>query len=88
MKVDHMPAHIRRLLYLIAALVLLLVAVWSVLWMLSSYSMAFADCQGSFSLFAERFRCRQPQLAVILGVSSLVLAVVLLALRARIRQSE
>lgn len=83
-----MSSRIRRLLYLIAALVLLLVAAWSALWILSSYSMAFADCQGSFSLFAERFRCRQPQLVVILGVSSLVLAVLLFALRARIRRSD
>ncbi|MCE5232074.1 MAG: hypothetical protein ABFC67_07580 [Mizugakiibacter sp.] len=73
------------MLYLIAALTLLLVAAWSALWMLSSYSMAFADCQGSFSLFAEQFRCRQPQLTVILGVSSLLLAALLLALRACIR---
>lgn len=83
-----MSNRVRRLLYLIAALLLLLVTAWSALWMLSSYSMAFADCQGSFSLFAERFRCRQPQLAVILGVSSLVLAGLLLALRARVRPNE
>ena len=38
-------------------------AVFCLLWGSSSSSLAFAECNGSYSLFATSFRCKQPALA-------------------------
>lgn len=79
-----MTAGTRRALYLAGAVSLLLLSAWSLLWVFSSYSMAFAACKGSFSFFAEQLRCRQPPIAAALSALSLTLAVVLIVVRARI----
>ena len=62
---------------------LALLAIWSLLWVVSSYSMAFSACEASFSLFAPNLRCRQPQLAGLLFVGSSLLCVLAIVLGAR-----
>ena len=65
---------------IVAAVVLLLVALYGYLWVISSSQLAHHFCQGEFSLFHEHFRCRQPYLGLILcvvtGLPSLVLFVI------------
>lgn len=51
----------------VASAVLLASSLLSALWMISSFSLAFAACKGYFSLFGESFRCRQPHIAVLLA---------------------
>ena len=50
---------------------------YCLLWLVSSSSMAFVECNGTYSLFAENARCRQPPLAGLLGLASFLVAVVL-----------
>jgi hypothetical protein len=50
------------------------------LWVVSSSSMAFADCNGTYSLDAENARCRQPPLAGLLGLASFLVAVILVVI--------
>jgi hypothetical protein len=46
--------------------------------MFASADMAFVDCDGKYSLFHERFRCRQPNIAFLLWVGFGVACVSLL----------
>ncbi len=62
--------------------VLLLGAVYCLLWVLSSASLACTACNCDYSFFAEQPRCRQPYIAAALSVA-LLLAAVALALLAR-----
>lgn len=65
-------------LYFLISAVALCVALWSLMWMFSSASLASGHC-GEFSLFHEAFRCRQPYIAVIiLSLSSFVAVVSLI----------
>ena len=70
----------RAKIEIVAAVVLLLVALYGFLWVNSSSHLARHFCQGEFSLFHEHFRCRQPYLGLILcvaaGLPSLVLFVI------------
>lgn len=54
-----------------------LASAWSLLWIISSASLASDVCANQFNLFHDKFRCRQPYIALILfvlfGVSSIIL---------------
>ena len=54
---------------------LLLLAVWSFLWIFSSSHLAHDFCNGQFSLFHEQFRCKQPFVAMLLSFGSICGAV-------------
>ena len=61
-------------------------AVWAALWaMSSSSSLACVECNCSYALFADNWRCRQPALASILAIISLGVAVLALVLGFRRR---
>jgi hypothetical protein len=75
-----------RIACLSVAVLLLLLAAWSLLWVISSSSMAFSECAGSYSLWAENPRCRQPPLAGLLCLGSLGVAVGLYVFAARYRK--
>lgn len=55
---------------LVASFLFFLVAWVGFVWMLSSASLAALPCDFDFSLFHERYRCRQPWLAVMLWVTA------------------
>jgi len=65
---------LRYSLFLLAAL-LVLFALWCLLWIISSSSMAFTECVGAWDLFAENPRCRQPSIAGLLALTSTICAV-------------
>ena len=72
-----------RIILFLAAALLAIVEVWSLLWIFSSSSLAFVACEGSFSLEAANPRCRQPSIAVLLFSGSLVLSAAAVVLGAR-----
>jgi hypothetical protein len=74
---------VRPLLAVLSAL-LLASALYSALWVVSSSSLAFAACNGEYSLFAESFRCRQPHIAAILAVLFFGASVVSMYARSRV----
>jgi hypothetical protein len=76
---------IRRFCYLLA-MVLVLFALWCLLWILSSFSMAFTECANAHELFASNPRCRQPSIAGLLAVASLLGAVVAILVGRRFRE--
>jgi hypothetical protein len=76
---------IRRFYYLLA-MVLVLFALWCLLWVLSSFSMAFTECANAYELFASNPRCRQPSIAALLAVASLLGAVVAILMGRRFRE--
>ena len=61
-----MQARLGRLLYFSAACLSGLTSLYCLLWIISSASLASGYCHNNFSLFAAEFRCRQPQIAMIL----------------------
>lgn len=65
---------LRRFFYLLAV-VLLLCAGWCLLWVVSSSSMAFTECNGAYELLSSNARCRQPSIAGLLALASLLGAV-------------
>ena len=65
--------------YALAAL-FILTGLYCLLWVASSSSLAFVDCNGSYSLFAENTRCRQPPIAGLLSLASFLLASLLVFL--------
>jgi hypothetical protein len=71
---------------LLAALSALLMAgaLYSALWVVSSSSLAFAACNGEYSLFAESFRCRQPYVGAILPALLFGAAVAAMYARSRV----
>ena len=75
---------VRRVL-LGAAVALLCVGCWCLLWLFSSSSLAFTECVGKFELFSENTRCRQPSVAAISGAGSVVLAGIALYVARRLR---
>jgi hypothetical protein len=79
-------AIIRRFCYLLA-MVLVLFALWCLLWVLSSFSMAFTECADAYELFASNPRCRQPPIAGLLAVASLLGAVVAILVGRRFREN-
>jgi len=58
-----------------AATAFTLFAVWSLLWMFSSASLACLACDCSYSLFAVEPRCRQPTVALLTCIGSVGAAV-------------
>jgi hypothetical protein len=58
------------LIQLVLATLLLLASAYGLLWTISSSHMAHEACGGQFSLFHEHFRCRQPQLGILLFVAA------------------
>jgi hypothetical protein len=50
----------------------LVAALWCLIWVLSSSSLASGYCDSNFSLFHEEFRCKQPYVASILFLVSIV----------------
>ena len=68
---------IKGISQLVGSIILLLASGWCFLWMFASSDLAFSACNGEFSLFHDRFRCRQPYIALILWVSFGVASVTL-----------
>lgn len=64
-----------RYLFYSLAFVLLLFAGGCLLWVLSSSSMAFTECNGAYELLSPNARCRQPAIAGLLALASLLGAV-------------
>ena len=84
--INSMKLRITRgaVLALIAAGVMSLVAAYLLLWTISSSSLAFVDCNGTYAFFATNPRCRIPAwtstafaVAAIGGLASLAASVVL-----------
>ncbi len=50
------------------AVALMVISLWSFMWVFSSASLASTYCGGEFSLFHSEFRCQQPYVAMILCV--------------------
>jgi len=73
----------RGILELTGATVLLLISAYGALWIVSSSHLAHDACAGSFSLFHEHLRCRQPYLALILAVVAGIPALLLFVLGIR-----
>lgn len=61
-----------RLLCCLLAVVLLLNTGWCLLWVASSSSMAFTECSGAYDLLSSNARCRQPAVAGLLALASLL----------------
>jgi hypothetical protein len=51
-------------------------AIWSFLWVLSSFSLAQDFCNNQFSLLHQSMRCRQPYIALLLLVFFLLAVLV------------
>ncbi|MDR7272965.1 hypothetical protein J2X20_005650 [Pelomonas saccharophila] len=64
-----------RVALAVLAMLMLCTAAYCFLWIASSYSMAFTECGSNSSLFSENPRCRQPAIASLLCLASLVAAV-------------
>jgi cytochrome bd-type quinol oxidase subunit 2 len=58
----------------IGVAVLVASSLYCAMWFFAASDLAFDSCNGHFSLFAPTFRCRQPYVAAILCVVSLLLA--------------
>lgn len=63
--------------------VLLIVAGYGLLWIVSSSHLAHEFCEGDFSLFHEQVRCRQPYFGLILFAVSAPLSCALFILGRR-----
>jgi hypothetical protein len=68
------------------ATLLVVFALWCLLWVVSSSSMAFTECAGAYELFAPNPRCRQPSIAGLLALAGLVGAVFAVVLGRRFRK--
>ena len=86
MLVTMAPTLLRPLLAVLSAL-LLAGALYSALWVVSSSSLAFTACDGTYSLFAKSFRCRQPYIATILAVVLLGASIVSMYARSRVAKA-
>ena len=67
-----------RLAFKVAATLSFAAAAYCALWIWASVDLAFVPCNGTFSLSAPTFRCRQPQVAMILSALFLIVAIALL----------
>ncbi|CAG1023270.1 hypothetical protein MTYM_02320 [Methylococcales bacterium] len=65
---------------LLGALVCWFVSACCWLWAMSSFSLAYAVCDGTFSLTSENFRCQRPVILAILFWAFAVFGLILLAL--------
>jgi len=66
----------KGIIQLLVAIAFFLASWWSLSWMYASAHLAFLACDGTYSLFNEHFRCRQPNIAQILWLSSGVVCIV------------
>ena len=66
---------IARLARLAGAVGLSLATLYCLLWVVSSSSMAFVECNGRYELFSSNAQCRQPPLAWLLALVFCVFAV-------------
>jgi len=64
-----------RVMAFVVAVIFMLVAGWSFLWVFSSASLACTECNCSYSLFHPVPRCREPYIAILLSVSCFAFAV-------------
>jgi hypothetical protein len=71
----HIKTVIRYSCYFLAV-ALVLFSFWCLLWIFSSFSMAFTECANAYELFASTPRCRQPSIAGLLAIASLLSAVI------------
>lgn len=69
----------------LTAVLFMLLALWCLLWVASSWSMAFSECSGTYDLFSPNPRCRQPAIAGLLALASFIGAVVALVVARRFR---
>ena len=60
-----MMAKVPRWLFYFLSALSFFISVWFLMWLVSSSSLASDFCQREFSLFHDEFRCRQPFLAII-----------------------
>jgi len=67
------------------AVVLVLFSIWCLLWIVSSFSMAFTECANEYELFASNARCRQPSIAGLLAIASLLGAAIAILVGRRFR---
>ena len=77
---------IARFACCVMAVVLALLALWSLLWVMSSSSMAFTECAGAYELFSPNPRCRQPAIAGLLAFASFLGAAVAAVFAWRLRK--
>lgn len=68
------------------AVMLVLFSLWCMLWIVSSFSMAFTECANAYELFALNPRCRQPAIAGLLAIASLLGTVVVALVGRRFRE--
>lgn len=59
-------------------------SIWCFMWVISSFSMAFAECGNAFNLFASNPRCRQPVIAGLLAIAGILGTVLALTLGRRL----
>lgn len=77
-----------RIGFYLLAVFFVLTGLYCLLWVMSSYSLAFVDCNGTYSLTAETFRCRQPPLAGLLALASFVLAGLMIYVARRAKKQK
>ncbi len=70
----------KGIIQIILFVVFILAALYGLMWVISSSHLAHDYCVGRFELFHEEFRCRQPQIALILFFVSSLFGSVLLYL--------
>jgi hypothetical protein len=58
----------KHAIYFLCAVCLFLAAVYCILWIFSSASLASGFCENHFSIFHKEFRCRQPYIALFLSL--------------------
>lgn len=54
------------------AAILPIFSIWCLMWVISSFSMAFAECGNAFDMFASNPRCRQPAIASLLAIAGIL----------------
>ena len=69
------------------AVMLPIFSIWCLIWVLSSFSMAFAECGNAFNLFASNPRCRQPAIASLLAIAGILGTVLAIFLSGRLAKS-
>jgi HAMP domain-containing protein len=76
-----------RIWLLVAAVLLILGALYCAMWFVSSASLACVACNCEYSFSAPTFRCRQPPIALTLGSVLLAAAAVCSYLRWRVSRT-
>jgi hypothetical protein len=58
--------------YIIIMIILMMILSFFCMWFFASSSLACMECNCHYSLFSDKFRCRQPIIAMIGGVLSIL----------------